>query len=217
MKVFVLLLAALGLAAGDDNRIVRIAEPAEEIAGLPRVLLIGDSISVGYTEAVRELLRGKANVYRIPTNSGPTINGLANLERWLGGRKWDVVHFNWGLHDLKIDAHDQRQVSLEQYERNLRLLVPLIQSASTHAIFATTTPVPQGKVSPRREPSDVLAYNEAARRVMRELGVEVNDLYALAMPRLAEIQMPVNVHYTPEGYKVLGKQVAAAITASLGR
>ena len=217
MKTLVLLLAMLGLAAADDNRVARLAEPAEEIAGLPRVLLIGDSISIGYTEAVRELLRGKANVYRIPTNAGPTINGLANLERWLGRRKWDVVHFNWGLHDLKIDAHENRQVSLEQYENNLRILVPLIKGAAAHAIFATTTPVPQGKVSPRREPADVVAYNDAARRVMREFGVEVNDLYALALPRLVEIQLPVNVHYTPEGYGVLGKQVAAAITASLVR
>lgn len=217
MKTLVLLLAVLGLAAADDNRVARLAEPAEEIAGLPRVLLIGDSISIGYTEAVRELLRGKANVYRIPTNAGPSINGLANLERWLGRRKWDVVHFNWGLHDLKIDAHENRQVSLEQYENNLRILVPLIKGAAAHAIFATTTPVPQGKVSPRREPTDVVAYNDAARRVMREFGVEVNDLYALALPRLTAIQLPVNVHYTPEGYGVLGKQVAAAITASLAR
>src|SRR5688572_21808238 len=74
-------------------------EPITDDPKLPRVLLIGDSISIGYTLAVRDLLKGKANVHRIPTNGGPTTNGLARLKQWLGDGKWDVIHFNWGLHD----------------------------------------------------------------------------------------------------------------------
>src|SRR5436190_23822776 len=69
---------------------------------LPRVLLIGDSISMGYTVPVQNLLKGKANVHRIPENGGPTTNGLAKLETWLGEHKWDVIHFNWGLPALRI-------------------------------------------------------------------------------------------------------------------
>ena len=74
--------------------------------GLPRVLLIGDSITIGYTLEVRELLKDQANVHRIPTNGGPTTNGLKNLQVWLGDSKWDVIHFNWGLHDLKYVGAD---------------------------------------------------------------------------------------------------------------
>ncbi|HEX5104900.1 MAG TPA: SGNH/GDSL hydrolase family protein, partial [Pirellulaceae bacterium] len=48
----------------------------EDVAGLPRVLLIGDSISIGYTVAVREELKGKANVHRPATNCGPTTRGV---------------------------------------------------------------------------------------------------------------------------------------------
>ncbi len=59
------------------------------------MLLIGDSISIGYTMPVRKLLEGKANVHRIPTNGGPTKNGIANIDNWLGTKKWDVIHFNW--------------------------------------------------------------------------------------------------------------------------
>ena len=73
----------------------------EDVPGLPRVLLIGDSISIGYTVPVRELLEGKANVHRPLTNCGPTSKGVAEIEEWLGDGKWDVIHFNWGLHDLK--------------------------------------------------------------------------------------------------------------------
>ena len=61
---------------------------------LPRVLLIGDSISIGYTVPVRSLLAGKANVHRIPDNGGPTINGLAHIDQWLSDDRWQVIHFN---------------------------------------------------------------------------------------------------------------------------
>ena len=106
--------------------------PVEDAANLPRVLLIGDSISIGYTAAVRELLKGKANVHRPPTNCASTLVGLKSLEAWLGDKKWDVIHFNWGLHDLKyIDEKGaliavdkgKQQVPLDEYEKNLRQLV----------------------------------------------------------------------------------------------
>ena len=59
--------------------------------GLPRVLLIGDSISIGYTVPVREMLEGKANVHRALTNCGPTIKGVKELDSWLGDEPWDVI------------------------------------------------------------------------------------------------------------------------------
>ncbi|MFP6883617.1 MAG: hypothetical protein VCA40_04240, partial [Roseibacillus sp.] len=69
----------------------------EDVPGLPRILLIGDSITFGYTLFVREALKGVANVHRIPTNGGPTSKGLEHIEAWLGTSKWDIIHFNWGL------------------------------------------------------------------------------------------------------------------------
>jgi len=66
---------------------------------LPRVLLIGDSVSRGYTQAVRRALAGKANVHRAPANCGPTATGLKKMDVWLGDGKWDVIHFNFGIHD----------------------------------------------------------------------------------------------------------------------
>ena len=67
---------------------------------LPRVLLIGDSVSLGYTVALRKELAGKANLHHPPANCGSTKIGLRDLDKWLGTGKWDVIHFNWGLHDL---------------------------------------------------------------------------------------------------------------------
>jgi len=182
---------------------------------LPRVLLIGDSISIGYTPAVRKLLAGKANVHRIPTNGGPTLNGLANLQTWLGDGKWDLIHFNWGLHDLKFMPTGERQVSPADYEKNLRELVKQLKATGAVLVWCSTTPVPEGELSPKRIPADVAAYNAAAKRVMDANGVATNDLYEFALPRLSEIQLPVNVHFSDAGSEVLAGQVAKVIAEHL--
>lgn len=182
---------------------------------LPRVLLIGDSISIGYTVPVRALLRGKANLHRIPENGGPTIRGLAELDKWLDGGKWDVIHFNWGLHDLKLDEQGKHQVPIAEYERNLRALVSRLKASGARLIWASTTPVPGGRLNPARRTEDVAAYNAVAKRIMDENEIPIDDLYAFALPRLAEIQRPSNVHFTDEGSAQLARQVAASIETAL--
>ena len=80
--------------------------PIVDRAELPRVLLLGDSISIGYTLGVRQQLQGEANVHRAAENCGPTTRGLKQLEKWIGQKQWDVIHFNFGLHDLKYMNQD---------------------------------------------------------------------------------------------------------------
>lgn len=191
--------------------------PVTDDPALPRVLLIGDSISIGYTPAVRKLLAGKVNVHRIMTNGGPTSNGLPNLGQWLGEGRWDVIHFNWGLHDLRIMEDGRRQVPLEKYEANLAELVTRLKATGAKLIWCSTTPVPEGKLSPPRQPEDVPRYNAAAERVMRAQGVTVNDLHAFALPLLGQLQRPANVHFTDEGSAKLAEPVAGAILKALGR
>jgi len=105
-------------AAQPERKVNPVLVPIQEVPGLPRVLLIGDSISMGYTLPVRKLLEGKANVHRIPQNGGPTKNGIANLDKWLGSGKWDVIHFNHGIHDVKIMPDGKNQVEPAAYEAN---------------------------------------------------------------------------------------------------
>ncbi len=224
----VLASAALAQAPKASVKKERKPNPAmakiEDVPGLPRVLIIGDSISIGYTLDVRELLKGKANVHRIPTNGGPTTNGLKNIQAWLGDSKWDVIHFNWGLHDLKYIQDDPSkradpkasgshlQVALLDYEKNLAALVKTMQATGAKLIWCATTPVPAG--SDGRIESDEVKYNEAAARVMTAAGIPTNDLraHALAKP---EAQLPANVHYSPEGSRYLAEKVAAVITEHL--
>jgi lysophospholipase L1-like esterase len=197
----------------------------DDVAGLPRVLLIGDSISMGYTLDVREMLKGKANVHRIPTNGGPTTNGLKNIKAWLGESKWDVIHFNWGLHDLKYIGDDPAkledpkapgahpQVALADYEKNLAELVKIMQGTGARLIWCDTTPVPAG--SQGRVEGDEAKYNEAAARVMKAAGIPTDDLCAHAAAKLKEVQLPANVHYSPAGYHYLAEKVAAVIAENL--
>jgi acyl-CoA thioesterase-1 len=187
--------------------------PVADDPSLPRVLLIGDSISIGYTVAVRDALKGKANVHRAPTNCGPTIRGMEQLDQWLGKGRWDVIHFNFGLHDLK-QINGKQQVPLDQYDKNLRDLVGRLKKTGAALVWCSTTPVPQTS-SPPRSNEDVLKYNAAAKKIMDETGVPIDDLYAFALPQIGKIQRPSNVHFTTEGSAILAKQVAASITEQL--
>lgn len=189
--------------------------PITDKPGLPRVLIIGDSISMGYTLPVRALLDGKANVHRIPQNGGPTKNGIAKIDAWLGAGKWDVIHFNWGIHDLKFMPDGQRQVGPEDYEKNLRALVAKMKATGAKVAWATTTPIPDGELNPPRRFGQVAAYNAIAARVMAESGVATDDLNAAVTPHLAEYQNPRDVHYNAAGSDFLAKQVAASIEALL--
>ncbi|MFN0079091.1 MAG: SGNH/GDSL hydrolase family protein [Prosthecobacter sp.] len=192
-------------------------DPIQDVAGLPRVLLIGDSISIGYTVATRKLLAGKANVHRIPTNGGPTKNGVANIAKWLGTGTWDVIHFNWGIHDLKYMPDGKRQVEPADYEANLRSLVATLKATGAKLIWATTTPIPAGDLNPPRRFGQVPEYNAIAAKVMAENGVATDDLNAHITPQLATMQNPRDVHYTGAGSEYLAKKVAEAISEALAK
>jgi acyl-CoA thioesterase-1 len=181
---------------------------------LPRVLIIGDSISIGYTAPTRNLLKGQANVHRIPENAADTKTGVAKLDKWLGDGKWDAIHFNWGLHDIKLGT-GSHQVPIDQYEKNLKELVAKLKATKAKLIWASTTPVPMAKLNPPRKSEDVVAYNKVARKIMEENGIAIDDLYALVEPRLTELQLPANVHFTAKGSAALAEQVAASIRRAL--
>ncbi len=214
LLIVVMLLAGFATADAQQQKNSVFDEIIDDPA-LPRVLLIGDSISIGYTLQTREMLKGIANVHRIPTNGGPTIRGWDNIDNWIGKTKWDVIHFNWGLHDLKYLDDGKHQVPLEYYALMLERLVKRLKQTEAALIWCSTTPVPEGKVSPRRDPADVIRYNEAALKIMKRYNVQVNDLYGFAFPRLKDIQIPVNVHYTDEGSKQLAEQVVKHIKQAL--
>ena len=192
--------------------------PVKDDPKLPRVLLIGDSISIGYTLPVREKLKGKANVHRIPQNGGATEVGLEKMKAWLGAGKWDVIHFNFGLHDAKYNSETTQRASREQYIENLKTLITQMKATGAKLVFATPTPVPMGGVlSPTRKFDSVEARNELAVQLMQSSDVAIDDLYATAKPIMEKHGRPNDVHFAPEGYEVLATAVAASIESALAK
>lgn len=201
-------------------------EPPGKEEEMPRVLIIGDSISIGYMPYVAEALAGRAVVVHNPGNAQHTATGLKNLDRWLGDGRWDVIHFNWGLWDLcykrsrflRGSVRDRERgtvlVDPGRYEANLAELTARLKETGATLIWASTTVVPEGDEG--RFPGDDLRYNEAAARVMRTGGVIVNDLNAVSRQFPPELFVqPGDVHFTAEGYRRLAEHVAAAISEVL--
>jgi acyl-CoA thioesterase-1 len=196
--------------------------PVTDDPKLPRVLLIGDSISIGYTPVVREMLHGEANVHRALENCGPTTRGVEKLDIWLGNEKWDVIHFNFGLHDLKYIVDEKlpkkdrvkfQQVPPDDYRKNMEQIVERLQATGAKLIYATTTPVPAGAAN--RKAKDGPRYNEIALEIMKAHDIPVNDLFTFATERQNEIQPRRNVHFTPKGSEVLATEVVRHIREAL--
>jgi len=193
---------------------------------LPKALLIGDSISIGYTPHVIAALKGKVDVKHHKGNAQHTGTGLKMLDRWVGQTDWDVIHFNWGLWDLCYRHPESKYqgrrdkvrgaltMSLEAYEKNLEQLVVRLKKTKARLIWAHTTTVPKGEAG--RKLGDDDKYNAAAARVMKKHGVEINDLNVLTDSFGPELFVkPGDVHYKTEGSKRLGEAVAARILQAL--
>jgi acyl-CoA thioesterase-1 len=169
---------------------------------------------MGYTLPVKKLLTGVANLHRIPANGGPSKN-VIHYDKWLGTGKWDLIHFNHGIHDLKHMPDGKRQVEPADYEANLRKIVARLKATGAKLIFATTTPIPKPPLKPERTFGEVPEYNAIALRVMKENGVPVDDLYTHMLPRFEELHNPQDLHYKPAGSQFLAEKVAAEIKAHL--
>ncbi|MCF7972836.1 MAG: SGNH/GDSL hydrolase family protein [Phycisphaerae bacterium] len=193
---------------------------------LPNVLIIGDSISLGYTPHVTEMLKKVAVVKHHKGNAQHTGTGLKLLDQWIGDTTWDVIHFNWGLWDLcyrhpdsKVQGNRDKvngtvTTSLAQYEKNLDQLVTRLKKTHAKLIWAHTTVVPEHEAG--RFVGDDKKYNDVAAKIMKKHGIPIDDLYTLTKrfpPTL--FTAPGNVHYTKEGYQAIAKQVAGVMQATL--
>lgn len=200
-----------------------LARGVDESSKRPVVILVGDSIRLGYAPFVAEALKYVADVVSLPENGGDSANVLKNLDEWVLRRNPAVVHFNTGLHDLETDVNTgTKQVALDAYRKNLAEIVRRLDRETGAAlVFATTTPViderqPATKPNFRRE-ADVVAYNRAANEVLETNPiVATDDLHALvAKLGPPSVMLDDGVHFTKDGYKALGDQVAAAVNNAL--
>jgi lysophospholipase L1-like esterase len=188
---------------------------------LPKVVLIGDSIRMGYAPLVAKSLDGKANVISPMPNGEDSGNVLRHLDEWVINEQPNIVHINAGLHDLKLKDRSY-QVPLVEYEKNLKTILARIRKETKATIiFATTTPIlddlhAQRKAGFDRLEADVQKYNAVAVSVMNQAGVPINDLHQLVESRGREKLIGGDgTHYTPEGYAVLAAAVTDNVVRSL--
>ena len=174
---------------------------------LPRVLLIGDSISRGYTLNVRHALKGKVNVHRAPANCGPTTMGLKQLDLWLGDGKWDLIHFNFGIHD--------RNSKPAEYAERLEQIVLKLKPTGAKLVWVSSTPLAGGADSKFKE-GVIERLNEVAAELMQKHGIPTDDLYSVARPVQSDIQTSDGCHFNAEGYVLLGQTVADCLLQHLG-
>ena len=198
---------------------------------MPKILILGDSISIGYTPFVQEMLKDKAIVNRPmkgdgkPENCQGTTFGVESIDRWIGDTKWDLIHFNFGLHDLKrvdpetganiMNKDHPHQADLKQYKKNLDEIVAKLVKTGAKLIFATTTPYPDVVEGPVRDPGLPVKYNKQALKIMKKNNIPINDLHAFVLPKMAELQLPKNVHFTKPGSEALARQVVKAMINQL--
>lgn len=198
---------------------------------LPRILVIGDSISMNYHEAAKAALKGVANYHRCEGNAFTSGHGVRNAELWMGehaepGCHWDVIQFNHGLHDLKqgYDAETGEfgpyAVPLDAYKANLRKLIGLLRASGARLIWCTTTPVPNDNTGTyARRKGAPAEFNAAALEVMKEHpDILINDLHGLveSSPVFDEWRKTRDVHfYREEEQQALGEAVARAVRQAL--
>lgn len=222
--------------------------PLALMATRPNVLLIGDSISMavpftpgGYGANTKAALEAK-NIsvwhqggWQKGGQASNTVKGLKCTEASTAGEwlnvtgTYDVIHFNFGLHDL-VDAgpgEGAQHVEVEQYGKNIAELYSRFAARAKKVIFATTTPCPNVTTSMGRSDAKVVAYNAAAvaavRTVAASLGAEllVDDLYSAVDGycgkdyKTCDLQKPANVHFESKGCQFMADKVVDSIVKAL--
>lgn len=191
-----------------------------------KVLIIGDSISLGYFPTVKKELAAEAEVLHNPGNAQHTGTGLRMIDQWLGDQKYDVILFNWGLWDLCYRHPDSKvqgqrdklngeiTYTVDRYEANMEKLVQRLKKTGAKLVFVTTTVIPPDEAG--RFEGDEITYNNAAKNVMKKYGVELCDLHQYSVEVHKQYKLKDgDVHYVPEGYQKLGGYIAGALKKAL--
>jgi lysophospholipase L1-like esterase len=185
---------------------------------LPRLFVVGDSISMQYGPHLERFVAGAFTYARKggpemeavrrtglmqDANGGDSAAVLAYLEAVAaaGAVSADVLLLNCGLHDIKTDpATGARQVPPAQYRAYLERIVPLGRRLARTLVWVRTTPADEAVHNRRpgiafhRFAADVLAYNAAADAVMAAAGVPVVDLFTFTQ-RLGADLFCDHVHF----------------------
>lgn len=175
--------------------------------GLPRVLLVGDSICNGYKDEVKRLLDGRMTVsYWVSSYCVTSPGYLRLLSFYLDEAKYDVIHFNNGLHSLRTDEKD--------YEKGLRAALKLIRAKQPNAkvVWATSTPLKD-----REKTEKAKRLNAVAAKVVAEFkDIGINDLFGAMDPLDRERNWVDVFHFAADVKLLQGRIVSDRILSECG-
>ncbi|MEL7587466.1 MAG: SGNH/GDSL hydrolase family protein [Prolixibacteraceae bacterium] len=215
-----ILLLFIGIKANAQDQIKReniewldVWLPETNSSGLPRVLLIGNSITRQYFKEVEQQLKGKAFVGRLSTSKSLGDPGLLKeIELVMGYHHFDVIHFNNGMHGWDYPE--------KEYARAFPGLLRVIRKCAPDAklIWASTTPVRmrENMKNFAERNSRVIERNRLVAEMLKNEDVAINDLYSVVEADPVFYQGGDGVHPAPAGVKALAKQVSGKIREALG-
>jgi hypothetical protein len=182
-------------------------EPAQN--DLPRVLLVGDSITNNYQEKVRGLLKGICYVDYISTSYAIDTKIYNQLVyAFMTDSKYDLIHFNHGLHGIHL--------SKKSYKSKMKKLLAKVEK-DVRLILATSTIVYRegNKRLDGAWMKRVRERNAAVQEIVEEMGCAIDDLYAVSVEIPKEYRYVDGTHYLADGYAMLAETVAACIRKEL--
>lgn len=187
-----------------------------------KVLLLGDSISMGYREYVRDQLQETCHVLYPAENCKFTAYTYRMLYEWRRDLciedGVDLIYWNNGLWDVVRVFGDGPQTDLTAYENDIKRLLHRLKYLFPTAkiCWATTTPVMEALYSEDffRRNSDIEKYNATAKAVLERHVTRIDDLYRLVKDAPGDPFYDAT-HFTDEFNQVLGSHVVQTIRNAL--
>lgn len=146
-------------------------------------------------------------------NAGSSARMVACAQLWLKGHSYTDVYFNAGMHDVHVaDCNKwgfQQQVDIFSYVSNIQRIATYIKWSGARPHFITTTPV-EGNVDCHWN-VDIMAYNNMITQMLRSEGIDVIDIYSAVYPRQTTLHGDNGIHFTADGYELIGVFLAKAI------
>lgn len=190
---------------------------------MKNILLIGDSIRMGYDKALKKTLDGKANVYFPAENcrfASYVLRYIHEYKNLVKDGDVDILHWNAGLWDCLRLFEEEPHTPIDVYAHYIDRICIRIKKIFPNAkvIFANSTSVLSEKMDKnfKRYNEEIEAYNEAAVKIVRKYGFEVNDLYSVSVVLPDEAHSDPVHYYTPIGTETFTNQVLAYILPLLG-